>query len=399
MIQPTHGENWMADIVTVTREELYDQVWATPMRSLAGRYGISDVALAKTCRHLGVPVPGRGYWAKKTAGRHVRRVPLPKLRPDAPRREREFTFDPTYAERRRRAVFGRVADQTAFEREPTNAIRVPERPTAVHPLVRTTFRSLREAKAHDDGVLYSADKRLLDVGVARPNLPRARRVMDAVVKAFRTRGWLLAEPTGDELHVVVVVEGQRVPFSLSERTTRVPPTPPKPVRIGRGEFYTPSWAPTKYEPTGELALELGASWGSGSRRSWRDGKRQRVEDCLNDFMIGIMASAEEAREFKRVQAQRMREWEEAQQRRIEHQRRAAEEAAKIKALQEAAAAWSRSRELLAFINNVRRVAEDKLNSDAEGEAFTQWLEWAESYATSVDPLGKSLTGLLTPFSQ
>lgn len=383
----------MADANVVTREELYEQVWATPMRSLAGRYGISDVALGKACRRLGIPVPGRGYWARKTARRHVRRIPLPKLRPDAPRGEREFTFDPTRAGRR---LVGRVADQTAFEREPTNAIRVPERLVAVDPLVRTTFRALREVKARDDGVLYSPDTRLLDVSVARPTLPRAKRVVDAVVKAFRKRGWLLAEPTGNESYVVVVVDGQRVPFSLGERTKRVPPAPPKPVRIGRGEFYTPSWAPTKYEPTGELALELGASWGSGSRRGWRDGKRQRVEHCLNDFMIGIMSFAEDAREFKREQAQRAREREEVAQRWIEHQRRAAEEATRIKALEEAAAAWRRSQELLAFTNNVRRIAADKMNGAAVSDAFTQWLEWAEGYATSIDPLENLLTGLRAP---
>jgi len=49
------------------REELYEKAWKMPMRILAKEYGVSDVALAKTCRKLLVPVPGRGYWAKKAA--------------------------------------------------------------------------------------------------------------------------------------------------------------------------------------------------------------------------------------------------------------------------------------------------------------------------------------------
>lgn len=60
------------------REQLYRQVWEQPMQKLAKEYGISDVALSKTCRKLLVPVPGRGFWAKKDAG-----VPLPK-RPKLP---------------------------------------------------------------------------------------------------------------------------------------------------------------------------------------------------------------------------------------------------------------------------------------------------------------------------
>jgi hypothetical protein len=37
------------------RDELYEQVWAKPMRDLGRRYGVSDVALAKTCRRMGIP--------------------------------------------------------------------------------------------------------------------------------------------------------------------------------------------------------------------------------------------------------------------------------------------------------------------------------------------------------
>jgi hypothetical protein len=57
------------------REELCDKAWSKPMRILAKEYGFSDVGLAKVCKKLGVPVPGRGYWAKKAAGRIVPQKP------------------------------------------------------------------------------------------------------------------------------------------------------------------------------------------------------------------------------------------------------------------------------------------------------------------------------------
>lgn len=63
--------------VLVSREELYAMVWATPMQKLAKEFGISDVALAKTCKKLGVPRPPRGYWARKAAGQTVKAPPLP----------------------------------------------------------------------------------------------------------------------------------------------------------------------------------------------------------------------------------------------------------------------------------------------------------------------------------
>jgi len=62
------------------REELYDKVWKLPMTQLAKEQGISDVGMAKVFRKLYIPVPGRGYWAKKAAGGKVpARPPLPSV--------------------------------------------------------------------------------------------------------------------------------------------------------------------------------------------------------------------------------------------------------------------------------------------------------------------------------
>jgi hypothetical protein len=61
------------------REELYKKVWAQPILELAKEYGVSDVALAKACKRRRIPLPGRGYWAKKAAGKPVlERPPLPE---------------------------------------------------------------------------------------------------------------------------------------------------------------------------------------------------------------------------------------------------------------------------------------------------------------------------------
>lgn len=39
---------------TVTREQLYEQVWEMPMSQLAKEYGLSDVGLAKICKKLDI---------------------------------------------------------------------------------------------------------------------------------------------------------------------------------------------------------------------------------------------------------------------------------------------------------------------------------------------------------
>ena len=58
------------------REKLYDEVWKEPALAVAKRYGVSGVALGKTCRKLGVPLPPRGYWARVRAGRRLPPRPL-----------------------------------------------------------------------------------------------------------------------------------------------------------------------------------------------------------------------------------------------------------------------------------------------------------------------------------
>src|SRR3546814_12324755 len=79
----------------MTRQQLYELVWAEPISKLAERYGMSDRGFAKMCARANVPVPERGYWARLQAGQTAAKPPLPAptsatlqhvtIRPPAPR--------------------------------------------------------------------------------------------------------------------------------------------------------------------------------------------------------------------------------------------------------------------------------------------------------------------------
>jgi hypothetical protein len=47
----------------VTREQMYQEVWAEPMTTVAN-YQMSSTFLARICERLNVPRPPRGYWAQ-----------------------------------------------------------------------------------------------------------------------------------------------------------------------------------------------------------------------------------------------------------------------------------------------------------------------------------------------
>src|SRR5271156_3975811 len=62
--------------IRLTRAELYEKVWSTPMRTLAEEFNLSDVGLAKICRKHDIPLPPVGYWRQKETGRELTPPPL-----------------------------------------------------------------------------------------------------------------------------------------------------------------------------------------------------------------------------------------------------------------------------------------------------------------------------------
>jgi hypothetical protein len=48
------------NFITLPRSQLYELVWSRPVTELAKEFGISDVALAKRCRALNIPLPDVG---------------------------------------------------------------------------------------------------------------------------------------------------------------------------------------------------------------------------------------------------------------------------------------------------------------------------------------------------
>ena len=69
----------MKPIKTLSRDELYELVWTTPMVKLAEQFGLTDQGLAKKCKKHDIPRPPAGYWAKLEYGKSVEKTPLPSI--------------------------------------------------------------------------------------------------------------------------------------------------------------------------------------------------------------------------------------------------------------------------------------------------------------------------------
>src|SRR5450830_481052 len=63
--------------MSVTREKLFDEIWAEPIIKVSKRYGVSDSYLVRILKSLNIPRPPRGYWAMVAAGIHPEKPSLP----------------------------------------------------------------------------------------------------------------------------------------------------------------------------------------------------------------------------------------------------------------------------------------------------------------------------------
>lgn len=363
---------------TLTREELYEHVWSEPVSRLAPEYGLSDVGLAKICREMRIPLPGRGYWQQKAAGKKVRRPMLPPLPDGSPQSLRNITFAPPEVRTETRSEPDAVAEQRQYESSPGHRIAVPEQLEKPHPLVERTRVATRRLKPDHRGIVTVWDKQVLDIQVTQDLMERALRIMDALLKALEQRAYSVCLSQDTPTQTWVKVHGQEVSIRLDEPVRQVKRQPPP--RDWMEDRYT-------YTPSGELRFQTRIEYfGHKDQRTWRDGKSRRLEDVLNEIVIGIVAAAEQRREnilrFERAQE----ESRQAQLRSWERLRKQEEEQARTAELERNAAAWAKSQQIREFVAAVReRISEGEDPAD-NSEGAERWLTWALEHAERLDPL-------------
>ena len=323
----------MNERAKLTRHTLYESVWAQPMTKVAAGLGISDVGLKKVCIRHHVPVPGLGYWAKVAAGKTVTQIPLPPISDSALEEIRIFgasdsKLPPAVRQAKREAIVG----EKALEKR----ITVNSATAAFHPTAALTLKALRKREPDHRGLVTAWEPECFRVSVALENAERAAGVLDAIARAAGERGFAieLTEKTAG-----LRIDGELIGFGLHEKKDRQPHkrTPEEIARDetskkarGRSNEYEyrppePEW---DYVPSGNLVLQLDESYHTGLRRLWADGKKQRVENLLNDFFAGAIAyaAAEKEAEARRERWRREREaieqrrWAEEERRKLEESR-------------------------------------------------------------------------------
>jgi len=245
--------------VELAREELYGLVWAEPMTKVARRYGLSDRGLAKICVRMGVPVPGRGYWAKVQSGKVPRQEKLPKIKAG---QQSWVVFDVSRQNLEEGEEYQLVTDEIEYEKQVENLVVVSEELIDPHPLVERTAKSLCGAGANDYGIVRPRAKRCLDVRIGKESIDRASRIMDALIKALDDRDIELVFDDEDRQSARMVVDGEILGLSLEEKTRRerYQPTLAEQKELEKNPYYRYRLPDDKFFPSGNLSLKLDIGW-------------------------------------------------------------------------------------------------------------------------------------------
>ena len=368
---------------TITREELYDEVWSTPVSRLAPKYNLSDVGFAKLCRRCNIPLPPRGYWAKLEAGQKIERPPLPIVEDEG--EIRVHVSDPAEMAMKEKARMEVEKHEAQLPK-----IEVAETLRGCHQLVSTTNDAFQGAKKREDGLLHSPDDSQLSLLVSREQLRRSLLVMSALLKAFESLGHKVS--AGPKIEI----NGHSVTLSIREATVKVEEEfdVSKESIEGRYDFFSERKR-KKQVPSGMLTVavpEADAYWASGCRKQWKDTKTQRIENCLNSIVAGVLAIAEKKLEHELKEKQEaIRKAEDAKLQRQQAAERAkkreeqTKEQQKLQGLLAQASDLKHSREIREFIIYVRQAHEcqgTRIDVDSE---LRKYLAWAELQADRLDP--------------
>jgi len=275
---------------TLTREQLYAEVWQKPVTQLAKEFGLSDVGLAKLCRRHLVPLPYRGFWARKAAGQTPKPIPLPPQRRGIPA---TVLLDPKPVEPPKPPdpeIEQALACDAVFAAED----RVPENLRGADPLVTRTRDAI--AAGHKDDYGRSASKWNsdcpLNINVSAPMLHRALRIAEAIIRGAIRRGYTVETPKEGRV-AKIFIRGNDFGFVLEE--------PSKRIEEKADPKHPDRWYPRyRYEPRGRLVLRL-EGYGWGSRTRWEDSEKKPIESRLPEFFQSLAAAAveEERREVQR----------------------------------------------------------------------------------------------------
>jgi len=343
--------------IELTRKELYDLVWSTPVSKLTQQYALSSEGIKKNCKQFEIPMPDSGYWMKLKFNKKVYK---PKFNP----------------------IFGGVDKIVLTIREEGNPINVDQTPLTIRtkeiendpnaPLmvpdeIKKPDILTIQTKQYWQGKIsfasYRDDNRIIyPIRVEKNNRERGLRFMDAFTKLIRYRGHTISKQYDD---TGVLIDGIFIEIDLREASKRVPAKHP--------------YSGTELVPIGEFILKIGKYY---PEREWRDGK-VKIEMLLAKIVAKIEIEAQIEKDWKEKLRIANLKREEDEKRLAEIKKRKNEEITKFNKLVALSEQYNKTLLIRQYIEAVKQTAVDNNSLSSEKQ---EWINWAVNKADWLDPL-------------
>lgn len=368
------------------------------MRTLAQRFNLSDVGLAKICKKYGIPRPPVGYWSKLKHGKAVKKPNLPSVQ-DGANEDVILEMKPKVKPRPKGSEgffdssLGALADQLD-QGELVCEVGVSLR--GCHEITRSSRKALSfgDKKPTRDryGILKNpvryTEPHVL-VSVDKSQRQRALLLLDAVLKTLDRMGCKREPPRDDfDRSVIFSIANYRFRLRIRERMKRRDHEPTAEERQKKRQWGW-SFAPKyDYDFVGDFFLEILYETSASAIVSVKDGKRAGlVETQIGRVAIDLLRHVDqdlrrahdrkmEAERYRQAEEDRRKQEEEAR----EHERLRQEKLARERRLFELAERWEQSQRLTAFLD---RLEESGAAANSEyGIEAGAWFRWARENDTS-----------------
>jgi hypothetical protein len=360
--------------VKVSREDLYEQVWKTPLLRLAVGYGISGTGLSKICSRLDVPCPPAGYWAKLEAGKPVKQPPLPAAGKGIPPTVL-ISATPKRSPPPKMAADLQAKFDEALQR--SIALEVPERLARPHALIAAWIadHARRVADSKRDRNSWG-----LRVEPLSDLDRRSHRILDTIFKAAEKIGFKVK--SGQYQEVWLEVGRNRIDFSLQERIRQVR----RPIRADEKTQWNSSqqWRQEKI-PTGLLVLKIRTFLGPAIQVEWIDQPEMPLEQQVAGILAALTLAGPllEEQRVKADEAERLRR-EEERRRQQEAERRKIERN-RWRRFLEFAERWEEADRARRFIATIE-ASTTAHEASHRGLSREEWLARAKKRLMAYDPL-------------
>jgi hypothetical protein len=358
--------------VRISRAELFDQVWKTPLMRLGPQYGITDKGLAKICDRLNVPYPPAGYWLRVNAGKSPEKASLPPAKEDV----QDYIVIYPPPERSNEEIEAIANFATSLEKLKT--VKVCENLRGQHPAVASLIakhdRDFREAKQEQRRWGSTSSR----IGPLTELDHRRHRILNTFLKEAREAG--CGAITAGSLQSGM----NQVDFSLEEyrRQFRRALTPEEQRRA-----FNPDqkWTQEKVA-TGELRFKFLTGLWRGAKVLWADSPDSPLESYIVEILATLVAAvpfleqkriAEEERKRLQIEAERKRQ-QEAARRKIEKYR--------WRRVLELSDRWHGANRVKSFIAEIEARAITGDDPLAGGKSRDEWLAWIKQRLSVHDPL-------------